>query len=111
MAIVIEHGHNGSYKSSSVIWFRLLPALRQGRLVVTNVAGMYPLHKIEEFLGEKFPASARLFRMSSQDPTYQKLWRVWHHWMPIGAFVFIDECQDIYDRDVFPVSLNMILSP
>lgn len=101
MAIVIEHGHNGSYKSSSVIWFRLLPALRQGRLVVTNVAGMYPLHKIEEFLGEKFPASARLFRMSSQDPTYQKLWRVWHHWMPIGAFVFIDECQDIYDRDVF----------
>lgn len=32
MAIVIEHGHNGSYKSSSVIWYRLLPALRQGRL-------------------------------------------------------------------------------
>ena len=101
MAIVIEHGHNGSYKSSSVIWYRLLPALRQGRLVVTNVAGMYPLHKIEEFLGEKFPETARLFRMSSQDPRYQKLWRVWHHWMPIGAFVFIDECQDIYDRDVF----------
>lgn len=101
MAIVIEHGHNGSYKSSSVIWYRLLPALREGRLVVTNVAGMYPLNKIEEFLGEKFPPTARLFRMSSQDPRYQQLWRVWHHWMPIGAFVFIDECQDIYDRDVF----------
>lgn len=101
MAIVIEHGHNGSYKSSSVIWFRLLPALRAGRLVVTNVAGMYPLHRIEEFLGEKFPDGARLFRVSSQDPKYQELWRRWHHWMPIGAFVFIDECQDIYDRDVF----------
>lgn len=101
MAIVIEHGHNGSYKSSSVIWYRLLPALRAGRLVVTNVAGMYPLHRIEEFLGEKFPDTARLFRVSSQDPKYQELWRRWHHWMPIGAFVFIDECQDIYDRDVF----------
>lgn len=111
MAIVIEHGHNGSYKSSSVIWYRLLPALRQGRLVVTNVAGMYPLHKIEEFLGEKFPKTARLFRMSSQDPKYQKLWRVWHHWMPIGAFVFIDECQDIYDRDVFSGKEEYNLQP
>ena len=101
MAIVIEHGHNGSYKSSSVIWYRLLPALRAGRLVVTNASRMYPLERIEEFLGEKFPPTARLFRVSSQDPKYQELWRRWHHWMPIGAFVFIDECQDIYDRDVF----------
>lgn len=111
MAIVIEHGHNGSYKSSSVIWFRLLPALRAGRLVVTNVAGMWPLHKIEEFLGEKFPDTAKLFRVSSQDPKYQELWRRWHHWMPIGAFVFIDECQDIYDRDVFKGQEEYNLKP
>ncbi|PJG58827.1 zonular occludens toxin domain-containing protein [Aeromonas cavernicola] len=111
MAIVIEHGHNGSYKSSSVIWYRLLPALRAGRLVVTNVAGMYPLHRIEEFLGEKFPDGARLFRISSQDPRYQELWRRWHHWMPIGAFVFIDECQDIYDRDVFKGQPDYDLKP
>jgi zona occludens toxin len=111
MAIVIEHGHNGSYKSSSVIWFRLLPALRAGRLVVTNVAGMWPKHKIEEFLGEKFPESAKLFRVSSQDPKYQELWRRWHHWMPIGAFVFIDECQDIYDRDVFKGQEEYNLKP
>lgn len=111
MAIVIEHGHNGSYKSSSVIWFRLLPALRAGRLVVTNVAGMWPLNKIEEFLGEKFPDTAKLFRVSSQDPKYQELWRRWHHWMPIGAFVFIDECQDIYDRDVFKGQEEYNLKP
>ncbi|WP_349922271.1 zonular occludens toxin domain-containing protein [Aeromonas veronii] len=111
MAIVIEHGHNGSYKSSSVIWYRLLPALREGRLVVTNAAGMYPLHRIEEFLGEKFPETARLFRVSSQDPKAQQLWRVWHHWMPIGAFVFIDECQDIYDRDVFSGKPEYDLKP
>lgn len=111
MAIVIEHGHNGSYKSSSVIWHRLLPALRAGRLVVTNAAGMYPLHRIEEFLGEKFPETARLFRVSSQDPKYQELWRRWHHWMPIGAFVFIDECQDIYDRDVFKGQAEYDLKP
>ncbi|MFQ2179660.1 zonular occludens toxin domain-containing protein [Aeromonas veronii] len=111
MAIVIEHGHNGSYKSSSVIWYRLLPALRAGRLVVTNAAGMYPLHRIEEFLGEKFPDTARLFRVSSQDPKYQELWRRWHHWMPIGAFVFIDECQDIYDRDVFKGQPEYDLKP
>lgn len=111
MAIIIEHGHNGSYKSSSVIWFRLLPALREGRVVVTNVAGMFPLHRIEEFLGEKFPETARLFRVSSQDPKSQQLWHIWHHWMPIGAFVFIDECQDIYDRDVFSGKPEFNLKP
>lgn len=63
MAIVIEHGPNGSYKTASVVWFRIIPALREGRVVVTNVLGLYPIEEIEERLGEKFPDSARLFRI------------------------------------------------
>ncbi|ELU1680420.1 hypothetical protein SBP32_004513, partial [Vibrio parahaemolyticus] len=37
MATIIRHGPAGSYKSSYAVWFELLPALREGRVVVTNV--------------------------------------------------------------------------
>jgi zona occludens toxin len=96
MAIVIEHGPNGSYKTASVVWHRIVPALREGRCVVTNVLGMYPLEEIEEKLGEKFPDSARLFRIFAVADDTRELWRRWFHWMPIGALVVIDECQDIF---------------
>lgn len=96
MAIVIEHGPNGSYKTASVVWFRIIPALREGRVVVTNVLGLYPIEEIEERLGEKFPDSARLFRIFAVADDTRDLWRRWFHWMPIGALVVIDECQDIF---------------
>lgn len=96
MAIVIEHGPNGSYKTASVVWFRIIPALREGRVVVTNVLGLYPIEEIEEKLGEKFPDSARLFRIFAVADDTRDLWRRWFHWMPIGALVVIDECQDIF---------------
>jgi zona occludens toxin len=97
--ICIHHGPAGSYKSSSVVWFELLPALRAGRVVVTNVEGMYPLHVIEKQLGEKFPETARLFRIFSQEEKLKALWRRWFHWMPLGALVIIDEVQDVYTVD------------
>lgn len=99
MAVVIHHGPAGSYKSSSVVWFKILPALRAGRVVVTNVEGMYPLHIIEKQLGEKFPDTARLFRIFSQKEVLKDLWRRWFHWMPLGAMVVIDEVQDVYTQD------------
>ncbi len=37
MAATIFHGAPGSYKSSSAVWFELLPALREGRLVVLSI--------------------------------------------------------------------------
>lgn len=99
MAVIIHHGPAGSYKTSSAVWFYLLPALREGRAVVTNVEGMYPLHEIEDLIGEKFPDSARLWRISSQIPENRKLWRSWFNWMPIGALILLDEAQDIYIKD------------
>ncbi|WP_215641281.1 zonular occludens toxin domain-containing protein [Vibrio alginolyticus] len=39
------------------MWFDLLPALREGRICITNIHGMQPLEVIEQRLGEKFPDS------------------------------------------------------
>lgn len=96
MATLIRHGPNGSYKSSAAVWYHLVPALRQGRICITNVEGLYPLEEIEKRLGEKFPDSTRLFRISSLTEKGLQLWRRFFHWAPCGALILMDEIQDIY---------------
>lgn len=99
MAALIFHGAPGSYKTSSAIWFELLGSLRKGRTVVTNIEGMKTKEQIEEALNEKFPESAQLWRLSSQNETGRGLWRRYFHWCPIGAQIIIDEVQDVFPND------------
>lgn len=99
MSSSIFHGAPGSFKSASATWFEVLPALRKGRLVVTNIEGILPLDEIETELQETFPESAQLWRLSSQNEEGQSLWRNWYHWMPTGALVLIDEVQDVYPTE------------
>lgn len=99
MSASIFHGAPGSFKSASAVWFEVLPALRSGRLVVTNIEGILPLDEIEIQLQETFPESAQLWRLSSQNEEGQNLWRNWYHWMPVGALVLMDEVQDIYPTE------------
>ncbi|CAK2356592.1 zonular occludens toxin domain-containing protein [Vibrio crassostreae] len=96
MAVSFRHGSNGAYKTAYVTWFEVLPALREGRIVVTNIEGLKPKESIEELLGEKFPDSSRLIRIFSRSSEGVMLWQNWFNWMPIGAFIVIDECQDLY---------------
>ena len=100
MAVYFRHGSNGAYKSAYVVWFEILPALRAGRIVVTNVEGLKPLEEIEKILGEKFPVTAKLIRIFSRSETGVWLWQNWFNWMPCTALVVIDECQDLYTADV-----------
>ncbi|WP_105215944.1 zonular occludens toxin family protein [Pseudoalteromonas sp. T1lg22] len=96
MSASIFHGSPGSFKSASAVWFEVLPALRKGRLVVTNIEGILPLEEIEEALQETFPEEAQLWRLSSQTKKGKHLWQRWYHWMPVGALIIMDEVQDIY---------------
>ncbi|MCH7373231.1 zonular occludens toxin domain-containing protein [Aeromonas sp. MR16] len=96
MAVVIRHGPNGSYKSASAVWYDLLPALRQGRICITNLEGCYPLEEIAKRLGETFPDTTRLYRINILHEDALRLWRRWFHWAPVGSFILMDEVQDIY---------------
>ncbi|RJG36617.1 zonular occludens toxin domain-containing protein [Motilimonas pumila] len=96
MAAIIRHGPPGSYKSALIISKHLIPALREGRIVVTNVEGVYPLKYIEKALGEKFPDTSALIRINSIGAERAELWRHWYCWMPLGAMVILDEAQDVY---------------
>ncbi|WP_282250676.1 zonular occludens toxin domain-containing protein [Vibrio campbellii] len=99
MATSFRYGHGGSYKSACAVWFDLLPALREGRVCITNIHGMQPLEVIEQRLGEKFPDSARLVRISSRNDQGFELWKYFFCWAPIGSFILIDECQQIYSTN------------
>lgn len=111
MATSFRYGANGSYKSACAVWFDLLPALRDGRICVTNVEGMQPLSVIQKRLGEKFPDSTRLIRINSRNKDGINLWQNWYCWMPIGAFVLIDECQDLFGKHVGFKMQNQVYKP
>lgn len=100
MAVAIYHGAAGSYKTASAVWFQILPALRAGRVVVTNIEGMKTIKDIETALGERFPISARIIRILSNNENGLKLWQSFYCWCPLGALIVIDEAQDIYNKTV-----------
>ena len=99
MAAKIFHGAPGSFKSASAFWFEVLPALRSGRVVVTNIEGVLTKESIEIELDEVFPESADIWRLSSQTENGLFLWRRWFWWMPVKAFIIIDEVQDVFPND------------
>jgi len=99
MATKIFHGPPGSYKSSTAMWFEILPALRAGRVVVTNLQGICTIDQMQMELKEVFPESARLLRISIGSDEGMLLIRNFFHWLPIGALIFIDEIQDVYPND------------
>lgn len=100
MAITIRTGANGSYKSAYTAYFSIYQALKAGRTVVTNIEGMEPLTVIEERFNIKFPSTSKLFRVSSRDEAGVNLWTHFFCWCPIGALIVIDECQDIFSKNV-----------
>ncbi|NQZ24502.1 MAG: zonular occludens toxin [Colwellia sp.] len=99
MATKVFHGPPGSYKSSTAMWFEILPALREGRVVVTNLQGICTIEHMQSELKEVFPESARLLRISIGNDEGMLLMRNFFHWLPIGALIFIDEIQDVFPND------------
>ena len=90
MATKVFHGAPGSYKSSTAMWFEIVPALRSGRVVVTNLQGVKNLEDIQRELKEVFPSTARLFRISKGNDKGMALMRNFFHWLPIGSMIFLD---------------------
>lgn len=106
MATKIFHGVPGSYKSSTAMWFEVLPALRSGRVVITNLQGILTLEEMQRALGEVFPETARLFRISISSEDGMLLIRNFYQWAPIGSLLFIDEIQDVFPNDSSFKALN-----
>lgn len=100
MAITIRTGPNGSYKSAYTVYFVIFEALKAGRVVVTNIEGMQPLDVIQKRLNIEFPSTTRLIRIFSRDAKGIELWQHFFCWCPLGALIVIDECQDIFSKNI-----------
>lgn len=97
MATVIHHGAPGSYKSFTLVQRFVIPFLKEGRVIVTNIRGLdNPATIVAAFPDFDFPSSAKIIFVDCT--TQQGRYRMarWFHWCPIGAQIFIDELQEIY---------------
>ncbi|MFP3979471.1 zonular occludens toxin family protein [Marinobacter sp. KMM 10035] len=96
MSIVIHHGHPGSYKSFGVLQRHAIPALLEGRTVVTNIRGFDSVEKVEQAIDEVLPSEARILNVNTEGRDEKHYMACWFHWAPKGALVIIDEAQAIY---------------
>lgn len=96
MAIKIHHGPNGSYKTSGAIQDDAIPALKAGRLIVTNVRG-FTLERVLQAMPE-LPESVNILNLDLESLADMEKMRTWFQWAPRGAFIIFDETQLIFPK-------------
>lgn len=96
MPVKIHHGPPGAYKTSGALGDDFLREARAGRTVITNVRGMSRERVLEHF--DDIPGSFDLIWIDDRTEEGRKLLHTWFHWAPSGAYLFIDEAQDIWPR-------------
>ena len=102
--IIIYHGPPGSYKSFSLMQDVLIPALRQGKTVVTNLRGFSDIDKIEELLKEQFPITSKIINIPFDRDGSLKM-ATFFHWAPKGALIAIDEVTKCYPTSLTNLSV------
>lgn len=69
---------------------------RAGRVIVTNVRGVSRERVLEEF--PDLPETFDVIHVDDKTSEGREKWARWFHWVPHGAFLFIDEVQDIWPK-------------
>jgi zona occludens toxin len=114
MATSIHHGAPGSFKSFALVQRFGIDALKEGRVVVTNIRGFHNLELIKaQFPKIVFPDSAQIIHITSETAVGRRLMAGFFHWVPFRALILIDEGQRIYpDRRNFKLeSLDPFVCP
>ncbi|MFT0212898.1 zonular occludens toxin domain-containing protein [Pseudomonas sp. F1_0610] len=96
MAIKIHHGPNGSYKTSGAIQDDAVPALKAGRVIVTNIRG-FTLDRCYTVFPD-LPDTAEIINLDLEDLEDLEKMRTWMHWVPQGAFIIFDETQLLFPK-------------
>ncbi len=96
MAIKIHHGPNGSYKTSGAIQDDAVPALKDGRLIITNVRG-FTLERVLQVF-PSLPEATEIINLSLESLDDMERMRTWFQWAPRGAFIIFDETQLVFPK-------------
>lgn len=103
MTCVIHHGPPGSFKSFAIVQNVVIPALKAGRTVVSNIRGLDDIDTISEVMEIDIPDGTQLINVPQRNADDYKKMAVFHHWAPPGALIVIDEAQLVY-----PTSLRSL---
>lgn len=95
MTTALIHGDPGSYKTCTLISNYLVPGLKAGRFVVTNIRGVKSIPEIEEIYKCKFPESAHLELVPFDKHGFRRM-ASFFHWVPANALIIMDEGQRVY---------------
>ena len=95
MSIKIHHGAPGSYKSSGAIHTDVLPAIKAGRHIITNVRG-FTAERCREVLGKAVPEIFQVTYIETESQDGRDHFARFYHWAPKGAFFLVDEVQRIF---------------
>lgn len=100
MSIKIHHGANGSYKTSGAIQDDAIPAINEGRVVITNVRGFTRESVLEAFpdLSDAALESFDVINLSMESTDDLDKMRRWFMWAPRGAFLIFDETQILFPK-------------
>lgn len=96
MSIKIHHGPPGSYKTSGAIMDDMLPAIKAGRYVVTNIRGMSRDRVLQHL--DDIPETFDLEYVDTSTNAGRERLASWFHWLPHGAYLFLDEAQSIWPK-------------
>lgn len=96
MPIKIHHGPPGSFKTAGAMSDDFVREAKAGRLIVTNVRGV-TRDRVLDVLDD-LPETFDVINVSDQDEEGRQRWATWFHWVPKGAFIFVDEVQDIWPK-------------
>lgn len=95
MSIKIHHGAPGSYKSSGAIHTDVMPAIKAGRHIVTNVRG-FTAERCREVLGKAVPDDFQVTYIETESQEGRDHFSRFYHWAPKGVFFLVDEVQRIF---------------
>ena len=90
MTTGIVHGDPGSYKTATLINDYLVPAIKQGRVVVTNIRGVKSIEDIEALYEFEAPDTAEIILVSFDQNGFDKMARFFN-WVPEGALILMDD--------------------
>lgn len=96
MSIKIHHGPNGAYKTSGAIQDDAIPAIREGRTIITNIRGFTRESVFAEM--PDTPPELEVLNLSMESTDDLEKMRRWFMWAPRGAFLIFDETQILFPK-------------
>jgi len=96
MAIVIRHGSNGAMKSATAVDRYMIPAIKQGRTVVTNLRGV-SLERCYKVFPD-LPESLDVIFVDTETMEGKRHMARWFHWAPLGALLIFDEASSLFPK-------------